>query len=206
MNSKEYVKNVLVTETRDFVAVKKRLQMDKNIRMVHACAGISSEITEIIELLNRSERGDEFDRVNLMEECADICFYIGIASDVLGAQERILDHGPSTLPGCTKHDDDLWGEVFSCSVVLAQMAGELQDLAIKKVIFYGKKVDEDDLVILLGDLHAEIVQLLAQAGFTIEEARKRNIAKLKARYGSKFTETAALTRDLKTERKILEGK
>jgi len=43
------------------------------------------------------------------------------------------------------------------------------------------------------------------SGLTISEARDRNISKLKARYGEKFTETAALNRDLETERKILEG-
>jgi hypothetical protein len=34
---------------------------------------------------------------------------------------------------------------------------------------------------------------------------ENNIAKLKARYGEKFSEDRAVNRDLKTERKILEN-
>jgi hypothetical protein len=41
---------------------------------------------------------------------------------------------------------------------------------------------------------------------TSSEARERNIEKLRARYGDKFTEAAALERNLAAERAILEQK
>lgn len=43
-------------------------------------------------------------------------------------------------------------------------------------------------------------------GVSFDDIQEKNIAKLKARYGAKFSEVAALNRDLDTERKILEQK
>jgi hypothetical protein len=40
----------------------------------------------------------------------------------------------------------------------------------------------------------------------LEECFEKNIAKLKARYGEKFSSEMAINRDLETERNILEGK
>ena len=52
----------------------------------------------------------------------------------------------------------------------------------------------------------EIGRDVGQFGFTFEEIMEKNIEKLKARYGDKFTEKSALNRDLEQERKTLEDK
>jgi hypothetical protein len=44
-----------------------------------------------------------------------------------------------------------------------------------------------------------------ESGITEERVREKVIAKLKARYGDKFTDQAAQNRDLAAERKVLEG-
>ena len=55
-----------------------------------------------------------------------------------------------------------------------------------------------------GDLLWYMALLGRGAGFTFEQAKTANIAKLVKRYGDKFTDFAALNRDLDGERQILE--
>jgi NTP pyrophosphatase (non-canonical NTP hydrolase) len=126
MNPKEYVKNVLVTEARDFTAVKDRLQETGTVRLLHAMIGMCTE------------------------------------------------------------------------------SGEIQD-QIKKHIFYGKQIDKTNLVEEVGDLMWYVGVMCSELGVDLEDVMEKNIAKLRARYGEKFTEAAALNRNLEAERKILEG-
>ena len=56
----------------------------------------------------------------------------------------------------------------------------------------------------MGDLFWYCAIISDELGVHFDDIMDRNIAKLKARYGEKFTETAAKHRDLKTERDILE--
>jgi NTP pyrophosphatase (non-canonical NTP hydrolase) len=126
MNTKEYVKNVLVTEARDFTAVKERMQDTGTVRLMHAMIGMCTE------------------------------------------------------------------------------SGEIQD-QLKKAIFYGKPLDRTNLVEELGDLMWYVGVMCSELNVDLDEVMEKNIAKLKKRYGDKFTEAAALNRDLDSERKVLEG-
>ena len=89
----------------------------------------------------------------------------------------------------------------SCGI--ATEAGELLD-AMKKHIFYGKEIDTVNIVEEIGDLMWYSAILLDELGVEFEEVMEKNINKLKARYGEKFSETCANTRNLDQERKILE--
>ncbi len=89
----------------------------------------------------------------------------------------------------------------SCGI--ATEAGELLD-AMKKHIFYGKEIDTVNIVEEIGDLMWYSAILLDELGVEFEEVMEKNINKLKARYGEKFSETSANTRNLDQERKILE--
>ena len=88
---------------------------------------------------------------------------------------------------------------------IAGEAGEIID-PIKKSIFYGKKLDEVNLMEECGDLLYFVAVLLDELGYTFEEVMQINIDKLAARYPEKFTSAKAINRDLDKERKILEGK
>lgn len=127
MNTKEYVKNALKTESVNFAAIAQRLGAPENIRLLHAAIGLATE------------------------------------------------------------------------------AGEIQD-QLKKAIFYGKPLDKVNLEEELGDLFWYIAIMSDALGVPFENIMEKNIAKLKARYGDKFTETAALERNLEAEREILEKK
>lgn len=89
---------------------------------------------------------------------------------------------------------------------LATEAGEFVD-AMKKTIFYGKEFDEVNLVEELGDLMWYATVAMDVLNVDIEEVWRRNREKLlKKRYKKgKFTEEAALNRDLDAERESLEG-
>lgn len=87
---------------------------------------------------------------------------------------------------------------------LATEAGEFLD-ALKKHIFYGKEVDKVNLREEMGDIFWYCAIIADQLDVDFKEVMERNITKLKARYGDKFTESKANTRDLKTEREILEN-
>lgn len=76
--------------------------------------------------------------------------------------------------------------------------------ALKRHIFYGTTLDVVNLKEESGDLLWYIQLLLTALGVTLEEALDVNEAKLRKRYGSQFTEHAAVNRDLEIERKILE--
>lgn len=127
MDTKEYVKNALKTESANFEAIAQRLGAPENIRLLHAAIGLATE------------------------------------------------------------------------------AGEIQD-QLKKAIFYGKTLDKVNLEEELGDLFWYIAIMSDALGVPFENIMEKNIAKLKARYGDKFTETAALERNLIAEREILEKK
>jgi NTP pyrophosphatase (non-canonical NTP hydrolase) len=87
---------------------------------------------------------------------------------------------------------------------LATEVAEVQDI-LKKRLAYGKPIDLVHLKEELGDMLWYLARLCGEFEFTFEELMETNIAKLKARYGEKFTETAALNRNLENERKVLEA-
>lgn len=87
---------------------------------------------------------------------------------------------------------------------LGTETAEIQD-ALKKHIFYGKPLDKVNLAEEMGDVFWYLAILADELGVSFEETMEKNIAKLKKRYGEKFTEDKAIHRDVVAERKILEG-
>lgn len=86
---------------------------------------------------------------------------------------------------------------------LSTEAGEFLD-ALKKHIFYGKELDRVNLAEEMGDVFWYCAIVASELGINFEDVMDKNIEKLKARYGEKFTEEKADTRDLEKERSILE--
>lgn len=102
--------------------------------------------------------------------------------------ERLMDDGTKRL--------------LHAGIGLSTEAGEFLD-ALKKHIFYGKELDKVNLAEEMGDMFWYMAIVADELGFEFEEVMEKNIAKLKARYGDKFTEEKAEKRDLNTERNIL---
>jgi len=93
--------------------------------------------------------------------------------------------------------------LLHAGIGMATEAGEFLD-ALKKHIFYGKELDRVNLKEELGDLFWYMAIACDELEIEFEPIMERNIEKLKARYGEKFSETRAEKRDLKKERVILE--
>jgi hypothetical protein len=171
------------------------------IRLLHAGLGLSSELAELVDAVNK----DTIDWVNVMEESADLAWYISVAVNALGFDHDEIssfEAEASNHPSVSKHSLVALHSAIEAAV---WGTGNYNDL-LKKHLFYGRELNMDKMKQTLQQLCMTIAGLCYVSGFTIEEGRERNINKLKARYGEKFSEAAALNRDLETERKILEGK
>lgn len=86
---------------------------------------------------------------------------------------------------------------------LASEVGEICDM-LKKHLIYGKELDIINAMEESGDISWYQALLLTAVKKTMEESLEKNIAKLKLRFGDKFTTDAATKRDLVAERKALE--
>lgn len=108
------------------------------------------------------------------------------------------------LEGHTPEHNMMVARAIHACLGLASEVGEIAD-ALKKHIVYKKELDLINLMEEGGDQTWYVALLLSAVKKTMEEAMEKNIAKLKARFGDKFTTDAATKRDLDAERKILEG-
>lgn len=94
--------------------------------------------------------------------------------------------------------------LLHASLGMATEAGELLD-QIKKHLFYGKEIDRVNLIEEAGDILWYMGVLLDELDVSFEKVMQINHDKLAKRYGEKFSSEAALNRDLKAERKVLEN-
>lgn len=94
--------------------------------------------------------------------------------------------------------------LLHAGIGLATEAGEFLD-ALKKHVFYGKELDTVNLSEEMGDIFWYCALISDELGVDFAKVMDTNIAKLKARYGDKFTESKAEHRNLEKERTILEN-
>lgn len=111
---------------------------------------------------------------------------------------------PLAMSTCSPnfHPELVDPQLLHASMGLVTEAGEFQD-ALKKAFFYGKELDKANLVEELGDVAWYIAIACNHLGVSLEETFGINIAKLKKRFPEKFTQHAALFRDLEGEYAIL---
>ena len=86
---------------------------------------------------------------------------------------------------------------------LVTEVGELQD-AMKKAKYYGKPLDLVNVKEECGDVLWYLALMFDELGTDFETEMARVIAKLQARFPTKFEQHNALTRDLVKEREVLE--
>jgi len=87
MNSKEYVVEVLKTESIGLEEIKARMSSDEVVRLLHAALGLCTESGELVDALKKHIfYGKELDKVNLVEELGDIFWYAAVVADVLGVE------------------------------------------------------------------------------------------------------------------------
>lgn len=91
-----------------------------------------------------------------------------------------------------------------CAIGVATESGELMD-QFKRHIYYGKPLDVVNIKEELGDKMWYIMNLCRLLDLNLEEIMDININKLRVRFPDKFTNEAALNRNLDAERETLEN-
>lgn len=110
-------------------------------------------------------------------------------------QEKMIVATQSSTTDC---------RIIHACLGISSESGEIMDV-IKKLMAYGKPIDHVNLDEEFGDL-MWYVQLYCNArNITIQELMAMNYAKLRVRYGNKFSEEACFNRDLTVERQNLEA-
>lgn len=156
----------------------------------HAAMGIVGEIGELVDAIKKHTiYGKPLDTVNIMEEIGDCLFYLRLMCHT----HEISFVDISTRP--------MSGQV-SLNLEALALTFCLGDIA---TLVYCEKQDAELMKALLNNVSRRLATLAHAVGVDLAQARERNIAKLAARYGDKYSDFAALNRDTATERKVLEG-
>ena len=161
---------------------------------LHAVIG---SLTEIEELLDNYKDGELVVSVNqqgsVAEESADMFWYLAILF-----RELNLDLEANTCK--TPENKNGYGILMKYLQVNLKMLDTM-----KKKIYYNKKVDMFTFINQTFELYTLLESYCKFYQTDLELILEKNISKLKARYGDKFSSEKAINRDLETEKKILEN-
>lgn len=182
MNLQEYVNLSEKTLSSEFHSDKK---MEK---ILHSVVG---SLTEIEELLDNYE--NEMDPINLIEEIGDIFWYLSILFREFNLS---LDNNPYKSI-----------EIKSpFKLILDYLKVNLKMLdSLKKKLYYNKEIDIVTFINQTYKLYSLLESYCIFYNTDINLILEKNILKLKARYGEKFSSEKAINRDLDLEKKILEN-
>jgi NTP pyrophosphatase (non-canonical NTP hydrolase) len=88
MNPSEYMRAVMVTESKDFESILARLGPSAKLpalRVLHSACGICNEAGELMEIVKKYVfYGKDVDRTHMLEELGDLLWYISLSLDALG--------------------------------------------------------------------------------------------------------------------------
>ncbi len=162
---------------------------EREQRILHAVIGILTEVEELLD----NHIGDVQDFTNMLEEAGDITWYLAIIG-----REYQLDY-PQLLVR-NKNEDPM-----KLVLKVIKNTCKLLDM-MKKKIYYNKPIDDNLFKTITHVIMLDLSDYMNTYDINIQNSFDVNIAKLKARYGEKFSSERAINRDLETERNILEGK
>jgi len=188
MNWKEYLPLAEKTLSTQFdCETKEQLYL-------HAIIG---SLTEIEELLDNYKNGELVISVNqqgsVAEESADMFWYLAILF-------RELDLNLESNP--YKIVDDMNG--YNILMNYLQVNLKMLDI-MKKKIYYDKKIDMLTFINQTFELYTLLESYCKFYQTDLGLILEKNISKLKARYGDKFSSEKAINRDLEIEKQILEN-
>lgn len=182
LNTKDYVQNALKTESNDFEAISARLlHVDTLARYIELSKSISCQL-------------------EWLDSVKKHVFYGKNHIPILKSREYAWDKIPHGLDFSEQQI-----RLLHAAIGMLTEAGEFAD-ALNEHLFQGAELDTTNLFEEIFDFawYAAIAtDALGKDSF--DEGLERNIAKLKARYPEKFSNEAAINRNLVVERNILEG-
>jgi len=137
-----------------------------------------SEVGEVVDCLKKHViYGKELDTTNLLEECGDLCWGIALLSSRLGFVPEVYPVKSYRV-----------ATDIEMVYLMAQMASN---------------ISTGDIRFGCSSLLNAVSSFLSRFDFTLEQAMEKNIAKLAVRYGDKYSDYAALNRDLSAEAEVL---
>lgn len=154
----------------------------KTNNLFHMNLGIHTEVGELLDIYKKKMAyGKEIDIVHLTEELGDICFYLAnkdTFKDVVYLEDQI---------DLVKLEEDITQEKFD-EIGEGIFITWLEHGLFSRVEYW-----------------IQIYMTCRIFNIDFEQMLEININKLKARYPEKFTQEAALNRDLDAEREVLEN-
>ena len=176
-----------IKSIREFQLLSQRTCTDLgtvNKNSLHMLLGIHTEVGEALDIYKKTlAYGKEFDIVNLGEELGDILWYF--------------------VNLCTLNHKELWEDsIFPSNrfAISEDLKGILMEDIDEVEALIRILQPEEGIEVKLG----AIFHVASKKGLDMYEIMTKNVEKLKIRYPEKFTEEAALNRDLEAERKELE--
>jgi len=152
----------------------------EELNLTHMRLGMITEIAEIADIFKKHiAYGKPIDFVHLKEEIGDVCWYI---VNMAKFEEEDLKIFNIETRLWIPNEDEKWEYEIDSFLVGLYYNKDCNSLRLERMI-----------------------NLCKQWDINFEECLDLNIAKLKARFPNKFTEEAALNRNLEKERQILEG-
>lgn len=161
---------------------------------VHMCLGFGSELEELSAALIKK------DIVNIAEELTDICWYISNYLNIWNLNSEFIIEGTNEILHTTAIN---WNQLDLLFHDITISISKLQDFD-KKLLAYRKPVSDIDRLIAIEGLIIHVDDAFCELGMDAEQHMQNNIDKLRVRYPEKFTEEAAINRNLDKERKELE--
>jgi NTP pyrophosphatase (non-canonical NTP hydrolase) len=164
-------------------------------KLLHSVIGSLTEVEEILDNYTDGQLTTDINNQgSLGEEVADAAWYVSILFRELNIKIDDIDF--------SDHKDE---NPFNTLLSFLKVSLKFLDL-LKKKIYYGKEIDKETMIELSIKMYSLILHYAQSNGSNFSEILDKNIAKLKARYGDKFTSERAINRDLEVERNILENK
>lgn len=182
-------------------------ELPREQHFVHMALGLAGEIGEFIDAVKKHViYGKPLDTVNLTEETGDDFWYGGNLLPELGVDplvfQRAIDSGHvAGTKLALKPETDAWAKAKLLLQLNLGVAGVASTLANEPNRFETGSSDAALAIESIGGILGTLCGL-----FLLDPALAMdlNIAKLVKRYGDKYSDVAALNRDLGAERAVLE--
>jgi len=193
MNTIEFQNGMLRTCSSDSSAILDRLSDPCAHNFMHALAGITDELGELVAAS---------DMPNVWEELGDLLWYLALAYEALGVR---FDFSQELWWGEERngYETNPYYHISQEAFTLFQFTAGLQGI-FKAHVFYGRPLDKDLVELRLSRMVKRVFRLCHVSGKRPEVVMELNQKKLRKRFPEKFTEECANVRDLDAERAILE--
>ena len=167
------------------------VEIGHKLNLAHMALGLSTELGELVNCIG-TELKVRVDRVNLGEEIGDLYWYIANycnLQDIAPPDELTINSLPN----------------YKAMELLISSIADLNDL-VKKFVAYNRPIEKSVELEAIYDIYSSLNLLEEVYKLNGAELRAANIEKLRVRYPHKFTEEAAINRDIDKERQTLENK